>query len=136
MYFNPIGLPLLTPPQSTHTSLSFKKKSLESNCVSFWWFSYKISWFLRTENQFHAMVINETGFKVLISCPLCCRGAFLHLAADSSLPHTSSLIWVCLKFNKKLYPTQRFAIVLSPFFLFNNLSLITVFKTHSVNGFE
>jgi hypothetical protein len=93
--FDSYSIPFPNSPK-IHLHLPFlkkkKKKGLESNHAPFWWLSYKISCFLRTENQFHAMVINETGFKVLILCPLCCRAAFLHLSTDSSLPHTFLLI--------------------------------------------
>lgn len=67
--FDSYSIPFPNSPK-IHLHLPFlkkkKKKGLESNHAPFWWLSYKISCFLRTENQFHAMVINETGFKVLI----------------------------------------------------------------------
>lgn len=71
MHFSHILLPLPTPPQTTHTSIYLKNKVWSQTMLPSCGSVKKISCFLRTENQFHAMVINETGFKVLIPCPLC-----------------------------------------------------------------
>lgn len=49
-------------------SFSFPlKKCLKFSPMVFWWLSYNVSLFLKTENQLHEMMINETGFLMLIS---------------------------------------------------------------------
>jgi hypothetical protein len=50
--------------------------------------------FLRTENQFQEMVINETGFLKLISCPFGCEVSCFSMMASSSPPDTFYLIWL------------------------------------------